>query len=206
MTITLASSSIAFVVMAAGQSKRLGQPKQSVRYQGESLLVRQIKLCQQLSTNVYCVLGFEADTFATELAGVDVNILINHDWQSGLGNSIASAITQLPKTYQAVMIVLVDQWALTTADLNELVKQWHAQPNKIIACSGVMTEADNDKKLLSPPIIFPQAYFSQLTDLTGEQGAKPVLVNNSENVVDVNIRHVFFDLDTPEQLAELNKR
>lgn len=206
MTMTLAQPSIAFVVMAAGQSKRLGCPKQSVLYQGESLLVRQIKLCQQLSTSVYCVLGFEADTFATELAGLDINILINQDWQNGLGSSIASAITQLPKTYQAVMIVLVDQWALTTADLNELVKHWYVQPNKIIACSRVMTEAANDDKLLSPPIIFPRAYFQQLTHLTGEQGAKPVLMNNREDVVDVVVNHAFFDLDTPEQLAELLQR
>lgn len=206
MTSSFEHSSLALVVMAAGQSKRLGQAKQSVVYQGKSLLVRQIKLCQKLSTDVYCLLGFEAAMFQGEIAKLEVNVLVNQEWQRGLGSSIAATIKQLPNTYQAVMIVLVDQWALTTADLNKLINTWQAQPDKIIACSNAMNTKMNEDKLLSPPIIFPRAYFQPLTHLIGEQGAKPVLMNNRENVEAVVINHAFFDLDTPDQLAELLKR
>lgn len=189
----------AFIIMAAGESKRLGQPKQLIKQQGETLLSHQISRCQQISEHVYCLLGFKANEIEQTIKQNNVNILINDNWHLGLGSSIASAIAQLPTSIEGAMIILVDQWALTESDLNRLLTTWQSDRSSIIVSKSALHNE------LSPPIIFPKQYFSALKKLSGEKGAKPVLQANKEQTIGVTLENAFYDLDTPEQLENLPK-
>ena len=193
---------LAFIIMAAGQSSRLGQAKQLVKYQEQSLLTRQISLCGANASNVFCVLGYQAETMLNNINSVKPNYtqqpvitpIINEHWQQGLGTSIACAIKNLPENFDAAMILLVDQWQLTQADIVKIIAHWQLSPTKIIACSADFGTT------FSPPIIFPRIYFEQLKKLSGDDGARNVIKNNRMNLSLVEIPHAFIDLDTPEQL------
>jgi molybdenum cofactor cytidylyltransferase len=201
---------IALLLMAAGSSSRLGQPKQLIeltqaQQQPQSFLRRQVSLMNNicLSTNAksYCVLGFQSEKFITHLANFppakDLTLIDNANWSQGLSSSIAKGVSALSNDVSAVLIFLVDQWQLTTENLSTLVCKWQQQPENIHIASA-------DKRI-SPPVIFPRLYFNELTNLMGDDGAKKVIKNNMSQVVLSEMATAFVDLDTPEQLKLLNK-
>ena len=202
---------IAILLMAAGSSSRLGQAKQLVELlngekNSQSLLHRQVELITQVALSInaqaYCVLGFESRAMKAHLAtckaAKQVTLIDNEYWQHGLSSSIAKGVSALNTSIEAVVILLVDQWQLSAEQIINLVQQWQKQPEKIYA-------AHHDGHL-SPPVIFPRTYFTQLMTLSGDSGAKKVLKENKEQVIRITMPSAFIDLDTPEQLQALQKQ
>ena len=103
------------------------------------------------------------------------------------------------------MIVLVDQWQLTVADLFTIESCWQNNPHAIVVAHALATNALGGKEKVGPPVIFPQRYFSELMQLSGEEGAKPLLKKHQKMLLKVKLAHAFIDVDTPEQLTEMNK-
>ena len=208
--LTSASEKVALMLMAAGSSSRLGQPKQLVETSfsdkaPQSLLHQQIALLANISlpiqTQAYCVVGFQAQVMKKHIANSPLSskvILVDSNrWQEGLSNSIAAGVMSLDKDISAVVILLVDQWQLSSTDIIDLIQQWQKSPDCIYIA--------NQDKSIGPPVIFPRHYFNELTSLTGDDGAKSVIRNNIANVKKIHMPHAFIDLDTPDQLAALRK-
>ena len=201
---------LAILLMAAGCSSRLGQPKQLIEITEknqlpQSLLHRQIAMidaiCSTHNAEAYCVLGFQYEKLATHLVNFkpadNVRLVNNVNWSTGLSSSIAKGVSSLDNDVDAVLVFMVDQWRLTIEDLTRLITSWKQQPNKIhIASNG---------RQFSPPVIFPKDYFNELTLLSGNSGAKPVIKQHIKHVSLVDIHNAFTDLDTPKQLQELIK-
>jgi molybdenum cofactor cytidylyltransferase len=202
---------IAILIPAAGNSSRLGQPKQLVDFNGQPLLLRQIKLClalspnlsATLSKNLYCVLGANAQAITQQVNHPNCHFITTDQWQKGLAYSIAFGVNQLPDTTDAVMIVLGDQWALQQHDLNRLIAQWAKQPDKIHAALY--------QQQTGVPAIFPAKYFTQLAQplkpIPGSAkqrgGAKHLLNKYQDEVVSWAIQNASHDLDTPEQYQQI---
>ncbi len=196
------SLNLEIILLAAGCSSRLGQPKQLVKLQGQSLLARQARLALGLSnngSNVSCVLGFEAQAMKRQLDDLPVKCLENEHWQSGLASSISVGVKSVSVKADAVMLLLVDQWQLTVNDLQQVMNCWQQNPDAIV-CVQQATPASAP---FGPPVIFPRRYFSALADLTQGKGAKSVIVKNFQQTIFVTVANAFSDLDTPEQLAQL---
>jgi molybdenum cofactor cytidylyltransferase len=199
---------LAIILLAAGSSSRLGQPKQLLPFQQTNLLVYQCQqalqvgeqLYQALSIQVHCVLGFQADVMSKHIAHLPVNVVINHDWQQGLSSSIAHGIASLPADIDAALLLLIDQWRVTTSDLQQFIEQWQQSPQSMLTA----TKASATKKQLTgPPIIFPKCYFQQLSTLKAGQGAKHLVNEHIKQVKTVELDHAFIDLDTTKQLSQM---
>lgn len=190
--------SLAIVLLAAGESTRLGQAKQLIKYGDESLLRRQVKMLLKTTADVYCILGYEAQIMAKELTGLTITSYTNEAFKNGLGSSIACATNQIPHTYDAIGFIQVDQWRLQTADLEMLIQQWQKFPNKILICQ-------DHKNNFGPPVIFPKTYFNELTTLSGKQGAKIIVTKYSEHCQSLVLTPAFDDIDTPKQLTNFEK-
>lgn len=187
--------------MAAGCSSRLGRPKQLVKIGNTSLLQAQAKHALLLTEHVYCVLGYQAEVMAAELKNLPVKIVINEHWSDGLGSSIVTGVRELPKEISAVMLLLVDQWQLSSVDFALYYQCWRKQPQQIyIAGDDTKPFTASDK--VAPPVIFPRFCFAQLQQLKGAQGAKKVLVEYEPFVKKIKLPQAFKDLDTPEHLDE----
>ncbi|NMP30907.1 nucleotidyltransferase family protein [Thalassotalea sp. M1531] len=197
---------MAIIIIAAGNSSRLGQPKQLVHFQGEPLLLRQINLALSVSDNVYVVLGSQSEKFQSMLENMPVNVIDNENWQQGMGSSIACGFAQIGSV-AAAMLLLVDQWRVTTDDLVLLVQSWQQQPDNIHACSWHNQEVGSEKENVSfgPPVVFPKAFFTKLIGLSGQIGAKPILNKYLDHVQFHQIRNAEYDLDTPSQLAAIKE-
>ena len=202
----MSTAKFAVLILAAGQSSRLGQAKQLINYQQQSLICHQIDKALSISSDVYCVLGHQADLIVEEMTNCAVNIVINERWQQGMSSSIAEGVKFLSDDVDAVMILLVDQWKISNCELKLLKDEFNTnwvQGNleTIIAAS----KSNQQSKSIGPPVIFPRHYFNQLVQLTGHQGAKPLLTQYKEHIERLDLASAFVDLDTPEDLQILRR-
>lgn len=194
--VNIKHNSLAVILLAAGGSERLGQPKQLVTINNESLLVRQSHLALSISEDVNCILGAEAKTMLSEVEHLPITGHINEQWQQGLSSSIAFGVSKLEKSVAAVMLLLVDQWQLREEHLSKLVKQWRMYPSNI-HCVETLEE---NVKVIGPPVIFPSQYFASLKQLKKGDGAKKIINQFKDGVITHYMPEAFIDLDTPEQL------
>lgn len=203
----------AVIILAAGKSSRLGHPKQLVEINGESLLVRQCNIALSITKHVYCVLGYETDLLKPLLVPLPVKLVANPLWQQGMSSSISSAIQCLPEAIEHVMIVLVDQWQINKSLLIPLIDTSLDNKCNIVtsSCSRNNNIQANHKtqsyhsseKRIGPPTIFPKKYFSELSALTGDKGAKALMMKEIEQVIHVDLPEAFIDLDTAKDLSKL---
>jgi molybdenum cofactor cytidylyltransferase len=186
------------VVLAAGASRRLGQPKQLVKLGGRPLLHRVVANAAALSGHaVTVVLGAHASELSRLLAHSPVSTVINRDWEEGIGSSIRRAMAALPPGCEAVLLLLGDQVGVTADDLRRLANAWNGEPS-VIAASVY-------DQHLGVPAIFPHAFFHELAELKGDEGARKIIERNQYRVVRVPMPNAGADLDTPEDLQRLQR-
>ena len=110
------------VVLAAGASRRLGRPKQLLTREGETLLHRTARLALDSGVaRVLVVLGARHETMRAALAGLDVTVSINADWEQGMASSLQTAARSLAEFDGSVLVLGCDQPALEAAHLRALV-------------------------------------------------------------------------------------
>jgi molybdenum cofactor cytidylyltransferase len=187
---------LAVILLAAGRSRRLGQPKQLLKLEGLSLVRRAAELLLELEPE-YCsvVTGAHTDEVSAELRGLPLSAEFNESWQDGMGASIACGVRRLPAGMDGVLLFLCDQWRVDAADLNRLTAAWCEDNGNIVAASG--------DGITGPPIIFPARLFAQLAVLEGDRGARSVIEAQQERIKLVCMENARFDLDTPEDLMSL---
>lgn len=206
----------AVIILAAGQSSRLGHPKQLVEIDGESLLVRQCTMALSITKHVYCVLGFQSALFQQKLSSLPVNIVINSSWRQGMSSSIASAVRVLPQSIASIMVLLVDQWQLRESLLTPIINTFCENTLKIVTSSNSnlscynLSKTSSKSELLNtskikigPPTIFPKRYFSALSELTGKDGAKTLIFKEKKSVIQLKLLEAFIDLDNADDLSKL---
>jgi molybdenum cofactor cytidylyltransferase len=185
----------AVVVLAAGASSRFGRPKQLLLWNGESLLVRTVRLALQAADPVVVVLGAHADYCSAllEVSGLDGYRVVRHPhWRRGMGSSLAAGVRSLPEDAQAVLVLLMDQPGIEAADLEKLVEAWQSAPDRIVA-----SRFDGR---LGPPAVLPARLFPSLITLQGEGGARDLIAGDA-SAQWVELPAAGIDIDTPADLV-----
>jgi molybdenum cofactor cytidylyltransferase len=184
------------IVLAAGASTRFGSAKQLVRVAGRPLLNTAVSRAADVAGSaVTVVLGARAAELAPLLTHSQASIVINREWREGMASSIRTGVARLPASCTAVLLMLVDQAAVTAEDLERLVGAWRRQPDYIVAARYGMTTG--------VPAIFPRFAFPELALLRGDVGARVLLQRNPDRVVRVPMASAAIDIDTPEDLLEM---
>jgi len=188
------------IILAAGQSGRMGTPKQQLQFKGASLLQHAITTAACADAEiVLVVLGFQAGALWPQAASPKVSVVLNENWQEGMASSIRTGlenlITQKPQV-QNVIIMLCDQPFVTTQLLNGLIQKKAAGNNGIIACSYAGT--------VGVPALFSRHNFEYLTALKGEKGAKKILQQFSADVATIDFNGGAIDIDTPADFEKLS--
>jgi molybdenum cofactor cytidylyltransferase len=191
------SRHIAAVVLAAGASTRLGQPKQLIRFHGEQLIDRTIRIAHEAgATSIFVVLGseYEAILAAIRTDHFGARILINKGWRHGMATSIALGVAAAERVGANDVIVLTcDQVTVTPEHLQSLIL---ASRRERVAASLYHGRG-------GIPAIFPEFSFHALQDLSGDEGAREVLQGDS--VLTVALPGGEFDIDTPADLERLKR-
>lgn len=195
----------AAVVLAAGASSRLGQPKQLIQIDGESLLHKTARLALEAGCSpVFIVLGFEATRMRPYLSGLPVEIVLNDDWREGMGSSLRSGIEAVRKSTplpNAVLLLVCDQPHLTAGHLRDLLAFHTASP----AGRETGITASVYAHTAGVPAIFPARLFSTLTAIQGDRGARDVLRAHTTDVQAIPWPGGQFDLDRPEDLIAIER-
>ena len=183
------------ILLAAGESARLGQPKQLVGWQGKPLLRHAAETAISSGIGpVIVVLGAVDQTCRDCLSGLDLSIVHNPDWKQGMGSSIAAGMNAARDwPLDGVMIMLCDQPLVTPQLLQKLVSKSAGHP--IVHTSF--------KGQAGPPVWFSREYFDRLGTLSGSAGAKPLILNEP-NRVPIDFPDAEWDVDTLEDLAALD--
>ena len=163
------------IILAAGASRRLGQPKQLLELQGESLLRRIARTALVGGGPVTVVVGFRAPDMVANLAGLPVRVLVNPDWEEGMASSIRAGVAALPPGSSGVLLLLCDQPAVNPALLARLQAAHRAEPQVPVACGY--------GGILGTPALFPARSFPDLLRLRGDCGARKLLQGQPVQVI-----------------------
>jgi molybdenum cofactor cytidylyltransferase len=186
----------ASVILAAGASTRLGQPKQLLRIDGESLLHRTIRMAAEAGYNpIFVVLGYESDRMRQDISGLRSKIVLNPEWQSGMGSSLRCGITALMKENplpERTLLLLSDQAKLSAGILSELMQRT-AEGSSLVAASRYAGR-------LGVPAIFRKDLYPELLKVEGDQGARSVIEKYSHQTAVIDFPEGSVDIDTPQDL------
>ena len=183
------------IILAAGESSRLGQPKQNLVFNGQTLLQRAVE-CGKASKcgNVIVVLGANSDAI-NPIQGTIT--LYNNDWIEGLSSSIRLAITEVEKNqlWDKVIISVCDQPFISAELLNKLIDKHKETRKPVVACTY--------NGIIGVPALFTRMVFPELMALQGHEGAKKIFKIHEKSVATVQFEKGSIDIDTPDDYDRL---
>ncbi len=189
------NENIGGLLLAAGGSRRMGQPKQLLKFEGKTLLRRAAEtLVSSICDPIVVVLGAEFDESKKEITDLPVSFCRNENWQSGMSSSIKAGLEKLlsiKSDIAAVMITLCDQPLITADKLDLLAEEFRRSDVAIVAAEYSGT--------LGVPAIFSRELFAELFQLEGDKGARD-LIRASKNLTGIDLPEGAFDIDTTSDL------
>ena len=188
------------IILAAGQSARMGEPKQLLSFQGKPLIRRAVETAlASVCRPVVVVLGAYAERIAPVLDGLPIEIVINPDWELGVGTSIRAGVEALSKhPIQAAILCLADQPLISSAVYDRLVSTQAASGREIVTSEYSGT--------VGVPVLFGRTFFSKLSGLKPDKGCKGVILDHPDHCVRIPCPEAETDIDSPADLARVLAR
>ncbi len=182
----------------------MGEPKQLLRFEGETLLRRAVNAALQTKCRpVIVVLGAEAETLSQEISGLETQIVINQAWQEGMSSSIRCGITTLEAITsgkaQAAILMLCDQPFVTSIVINRLLEKHHDTDAAIVASEY----GEGQDKTRGVPALFSRLLFPDLMQLRGDEGARHIIMQHASQLSAVIVPEAALDIDSPYDYRKL---
>jgi molybdenum cofactor cytidylyltransferase len=196
------AANIGVILLAAGNSSRLGRPKQLLTYNGQTLLEHSLQAAAASSTSpIIVVLGAVSERVKSELEGAKVHIVENGDWEEGMASSIRSGVKTLMEISPAAegLILMMCDQPFVTADVLEHLIETHNTSGKPIVASGYA-------ETYGPPTFFHNSTFPELLQLKGDIGARKVVRQHHAEVEVVSFPEGEVDIDTEGDYEKLSNR
>jgi molybdenum cofactor cytidylyltransferase len=186
------------ILLAAGESKRMGKTKQLMPMGQSTLLERAIdSLLDSSVDEIIVVLGHKAEEIARTIAGRPVKIVINSDYSQGMSTSIIAGLILVDPRSQAVMLAMGDQPLVESSTINQLIEAFNKNRK------GIAVPTYRGRR--GHPIIFDIKYKTELLMLKGDVGGREIIHNHPDDVLMVAIdsESVISDIDTQEDYQSL---
>jgi molybdenum cofactor cytidylyltransferase len=193
---------IAGVILAAGQSRRFGRPKQLLKLKNKYLFewVLDAALSSNLAS-VVLVLGYQNErvrrALGTKVRHPRLRVVANERYQEGLSRSLQIGLAEVQDASASVMFLLGDQPMVRPETINHLLECF----------------SQSDKDMCVPiyrgkrgtPTIIGRKFYHQILNLQGDVGARNFIEAHHDLILEVEVNDplCFFDIDTPGDLATL---
>ena len=194
-------SKLAVLILAAGNSSRMGVSKQLLKWKDTNLLQHTINTVNEVNTQNIIVLGANYSKIKSQIEDKNTRILCNQNWQKGLGSTISFGINYIKNSLphiENVLIMLADQPLIDAHYLNQLIETHKLYQNKIIC-----TLYQNEK--LGVPAIFNNSIFEELLQLNDDKGAKNIIQKYPDRILFVDGKNLISDIDTIKDYETLYK-
>jgi molybdenum cofactor cytidylyltransferase len=183
---------IPIIILAAGSSSRLGQPKQLLEIEGETLIHRITRQAVESNTGpVVVVLGSQADLVQKNLHDLPVHFCMHADWQNGIGSSIKAGLQVVEKKFPgaaAVILSVCDQPFLEEVHFKKLRNAFRKKEGLVVASRYANT--------FGVPCLFSKECFPALKNLRDDQGAKPIIEAHQDKASFISFPNGEQDIDT----------
>ena len=192
------SGPIAGIILAAGTSSRLGQPKQLLQLEGRPLLQHAIDAMERSPLfEVIVVLGHQADEIAEELyAGDQTRVVVNEDYAQGQATSLKAGLEDVSPEAEAVLVILGDQPAVNAKKVKAVLEGYEMSKKPIVQASY--------RGVAGHPTVFYRSVWPELMEIEGDKGARDLIKEHPEWLSRVELGvEAPFDIDTPEDYQYL---
>jgi molybdenum cofactor cytidylyltransferase len=189
---------LAAVILAAGASSRMGQPKQLLRFRGTSLLRRAIDTALAVpAEQVSVVLGHAADELMPEVKATGATVVLNDQWMEGVSTSLRGGLSAVSSDARGVFIYPADMPLVTPEALRELARR-----QQVSGRPAAMTEAGGVRGV---PVFITRSLFPALMIQEGDVGGAQYLRGHPESVEAVRFDDpdLIRDVDRPEDYTRL---
>jgi molybdenum cofactor cytidylyltransferase len=192
---------IAAIILAAGQSSRMGQHKLLLPLLGKPLVLHAVENALAAGcAEVLVVVGYRADAVRGLLNDKPVRVIENPAYAEGQSTSLRAGIAALAPQTEAAMILLGDQPLVNPSMLQRLMQAWQDTARPIVAPYYAGQRGN--------PVLFARVLFPELLGVTGDQGGREVLQRHAQEVEPVPIADIdaALDLDTWQEYQALLRR
>jgi molybdenum cofactor cytidylyltransferase len=190
---------IVAVVLAAGQSKRMGKPKQTLLLGGVPMLQKVLEVYRQTDVDrIVVVLGAGAGAVRRAVHFKE-QVVVNRGYRRGMSGSLKLGIAAAPGA-DAVIVALGDQPFVSPRTVNKLIDAYRK--------SGARAVVPVYRGTRGNPVLLDRSLFPEIEKITGDVGGKSVIAGNEASVLEVSVRDkgVASDLDTPRDYREATSR
>lgn len=190
---------VAAVVLAAGSASRMagsGHHKLLARFDGVPLVRRSVAtvLASRADRRVV-VTGYRAADVENALEGLDAEIVMNADYETGMASSLKAGLSAVRDGADGLLVMLADMPEVTSAHLDRMIDAFRAEQGRAIIRAVSAGKRGN-------PVILPASTFGAISELTGDIGARPVIERSGLAIVDIDIGEAaHIDADTPEEIV-----
>jgi molybdenum cofactor cytidylyltransferase len=186
---------VAAVVLAAGESRRFGSPKQVATWQGRSLLEHVLERARLAGLRpIVAVVPIWLTRPASLPDGEALRWVRNAHPERGMSHSLRMGFAALPDTVGAAVILLGDQPTVTVQHLLDLQSARGTHPYVATLTEGVFTA----------PVLVERGAFDAVAGPSGDIGLREVLRANAESVTAVEPDAPFPDIDAPDDLERIS--
>ncbi len=193
-------SHIGAVVLAAGTSSRMGQPKQILRLGERTVLAQTLEnLRGGRIEEIVLVLGFAAETIVRQITLEGVKVVINQQYREGMGSSLRSGLAALAPDINAALIVLADQPFVRPATVDRLIDGYIE--------SGAQIAIPTYRGFRGNPVLLDRSVFAEVMALTGDIGCRAIFGSHKEGIVKVPVDDIgiLLDIDRKDDFDRLQR-
>jgi molybdenum cofactor cytidylyltransferase len=181
------------VILGAGESKRMGEPKLLLPY-GEKTMIESVieKTLDSRVDKTLVILGSEWRKIRRIIRAYDVQIAVNSRFREGMLSSIQRGISVLPRPCQAAVIVLADQPALSARVIDSLIEAYSRRKK------GLVIPVYRTKR--GHPLLIDLKYRQEIGKLDPRIGLRQLLQKHPQDILEVTVSSaaVLGDIDTRE--------
>jgi molybdenum cofactor cytidylyltransferase len=194
---------IAAIVLAAGQSRRMGRVNKLLAPVDGKPMVRHVldSLAAAQAGPVVVVTGHDYAAVEAALPKKGFSLTHNPDYASGLSSSLRRGLAALPDNVDGVLVCLGDMPRVAPEVIDRLIAAFNPTEGRAICVPTWQGKRGN-------PVLFARRFFAEMQDIAGDTGARALIGEHSEVVCEVAMDDdaVLLDIDTPEALAEIASR
>ncbi len=186
----------AIIILAAGASSRMGAPKQLLLVDGKTLIKRICDTAMDTPCHpIVAVLGANRNLIRKETERMPITVIDNPQWENGMSSSIKMGLAgayMTEKAIEAAIFLTVDMPYVSVELINKMIEKAESDEKiEIVAC-----KYDGQ---IGIPVLFKRSLFTNLLELTGDEGAKKVVMKNKEKTAFIDFPEGKLDLDTIDE-------
>ena len=191
---------IGAVVLAAGQSRRMGeQNKLLTPWLGSTLVEHVVDEAMASDAQTVCVVtGHEGDRVASLLTDRPVVIVRNPEYAEGMASSLRSGVRVLPQSTDGILVCLGDMPLVQAGHLDRLIAAFSQQDSRGICIPTYTGRRGN-------PVLLSVEFRREIACLEGDRGARGLITARPEVITEVPVDDpsVLIDIDTPASLQSI---